>query len=103
MVLQSSLERMKGEQWASIQDLTIAASPHLAKLAFTRRLRRKPGQCSSMLPEASNYPRQNWGKDITLWRRRFTQNGASMFSRSEGKRPPRHPLSRLTCDKSSKI
>src|SRR6266699_6520740 len=37
--LQSSLERMKGEQWASIQDLTIVASPQLAKLednlAFT--------------------------------------------------------------------
>jgi len=30
--LQSSLERMKGEQWASIEDLTIAASPQLAKL-----------------------------------------------------------------------
>src|SRR5258708_32925909 len=30
--LQSSLERMKGEQWASIEDLTITASPQLAKL-----------------------------------------------------------------------
>jgi len=30
--LQSSLERVKGEQWASIQDLTIVASPQLAKL-----------------------------------------------------------------------
>src|SRR5437879_4925918 len=37
--MQSSLERVKGEQWASIQDLTITASPQLAKLddnlAFT--------------------------------------------------------------------
>ena len=37
--MQSSLERVKGEQWASIQDLTMAASPQLAKLddnlAFT--------------------------------------------------------------------
>ncbi len=30
--MQSSLERVKGEQWASIQDLNIAASPQLAKI-----------------------------------------------------------------------
>src|SRR6266704_2884474 len=45
--LQSSLERMKGEQWASIQDLTIAASPQLAKLednlAFTVGFKLKGG------------------------------------------------------------
>jgi hypothetical protein len=37
--LQSSMERMKGEQWASIQDVTMTASPQIAKLddslAFT--------------------------------------------------------------------
>src|SRR5947208_10582898 len=47
MLLQSSLERMKGDQWASIQDLTIAASPQLAKLednlAFTVGFKLKGG------------------------------------------------------------
>src|SRR5207247_10950995 len=45
--LQSALERRKGEQWASIQDLTIAASPQLAKLddnlAFTVGFKLKGG------------------------------------------------------------
>src|SRR6266704_4789413 len=68
-----------------------------SKLSFTRKLRRKPGQCSLMLREASNYLRQDRVRGITLSRRRFTQNGASTFSSSEEKRPPRHPSSRLTC------
>src|SRR5712664_960774 len=63
-----------------------------SKLSSTRKRRRKPGQCYLMLPEASNYPRQNWAKDTTLSRQRFTQNGASTFSPREEKRPPRHPL-----------
>jgi hypothetical protein len=45
--LQSSLERVKGEQWASIQDLSITASPQLAKLddtlAFTVGFKLKGG------------------------------------------------------------
>src|SRR5437764_13747908 len=51
-----------------------------SKLYFTRRLRRKSGECSSMLLDDWNYPRQNWGEKITLWSRRFAQDGARMFA-----------------------
>src|SRR2546425_3306843 len=71
-----------------------------SKRFSTRRLRRKPRQCCLTLPEASNCLRQNWVKDITLSRRRFTQNGESMFSRREEKQQPKLPFSRSTCDRS---
>src|SRR5258708_5356168 len=74
-----------------------------SKPSSTRKRRRKPGQCSLTLLGTSNYQRQNWVKDITLLRRRFTQNGASTCSLREERQPVRPLLSKLTCDKSSKI